>query len=162
MDRSQGRPPPVLNLAFAVLRFLSRAGNSAAEQRLQDIVQSCSHVWADHCFNARAIASGGQLYSPFNANAGHSALNPTPCSTTRPNSSGYSPFPTPHSDTGRYHEDESRLLEPWEQVGGLDTIFDMQGDWGGRPNGGSRGDILELSQSHIAINRCRLYGLARD
>ncbi|THC94112.1 hypothetical protein EYZ11_006401 [Aspergillus tanneri] len=132
IDNSQKHPPPALNQAFSVLRFLSRSGNSAAEQRLQDIAQSCSHVWPDHRFDVTPSNHGR---SPLGPSAGHIVPNPSPGVDPGQSPLEYPLAPPPRynavaSDRERYCPDESRLFEPWEQSVGSDTVFDMQGDWG--------------------------------
>lgn len=45
-DTDASRVPLELRWAAEILRYLSHAGNNAAEQRLNDIQQFCNHVWA--------------------------------------------------------------------------------------------------------------------
>ncbi|KAK1144529.1 hypothetical protein N8T08_005402 [Aspergillus melleus] len=112
---SESKPPPALDQAFVVLRFLSQAGNLAAEQRLQDILQSCLRVWPDHS------TGDEQQGSSIQAPAG------TPTTPSRaPPAGPYTPLAT---DGFNSLQEESRLLEPWMHPEMASGVFDMQGGW---------------------------------
>ncbi|KAH8433109.1 Zn(II)2Cys6 transcription factor [Aspergillus melleus] len=112
---SESKPPPPLDQAFVVLRFLSQAGNLAAEQRLQDILQSCLRVWPDHSTGDKQLDEGRQ------APAG------TPTTPSRAPPSG--PFTPLATDGLNSLQEESRLLEPWMHPEMASGVFDMQGGW---------------------------------
>ncbi|KAI9040664.1 fungal specific transcription factor domain-containing protein [Aspergillus affinis] len=112
---SESKLSPALEQAFVVLRFLSQAGNLAAEQRLQDILQSCLRVWPDHSTGDKQQESSNQ------APAG------TPSTPSRPPPAGsYTPLAT---DGFNSLQEESRLLEPWMHPEMASGVFDMQGGW---------------------------------
>ncbi|KAE8374877.1 FAD-linked oxidoreductase-like protein [Aspergillus bertholletiae] len=123
VDKPQDQPPPALDQAFDVLRFLSRAGNLAAERRLQDITHSCLYVWPNHILGAERQqgeeADGG---SPINARDPHTSTSAIP------------PQPPPQytamaTDGWEQDRDESRLLETWMHPDAANATFDMQVDW---------------------------------
>lgn len=124
-DKSQTQPPSKLYEAFNVLQFLAQAGNQAAERRLQDITQSCLHVWPDVAFNASSspthviLQRSGQSYTPTNG------LQPQDSSLS---SSGPSPCMAVNVDQGS-HLDEAGLLEPISDMDIPDVMFDMHGAW---------------------------------
>ncbi|CAI7657728.1 unnamed protein product [Penicillium glandicola] len=124
LDKSQIQPPPALDKASKVLQFLSQSGNLAAERRLQDIAQSCSHVWPDHVFNANA--SHGDAAS---RKTRAFAASPGSRQDTLLTSSDSPPYTAMASSSRGIHQDEIRLLEPWSDMDVPDAMFDMQGDW---------------------------------
>ena len=124
-NASQKNPPAALTQAFEVLRFLSRSGNLAAEQRFQDIAQSCSHVWPDYTFDIDASdkpageTDGSAPERAGEGDGGGSGLH------------SYQPGPLPHCMAigGQpFHQDESRFFEPWNYSAPSDGAFDMQGE----------------------------------
>ncbi|OQD83581.1 hypothetical protein PENANT_c016G01491 [Penicillium antarcticum] len=122
LDPSQGNPPLALDQAFEVLQFLSHAGNSAAERRLQDIAHSCSHVWPDYVFNASERQSGAlsRQKNQFISDSRQYSLA---------TSSGYPP-PNDFGSRGRnYDSGESRPLEQCPNLDFADSMFDMDMDW---------------------------------
>ncbi|KAJ5623567.1 hypothetical protein N7490_012172 [Penicillium lividum] len=119
IDNSQDQPPQALDQAFHILQFLSRAGNSAAEQRFQDIAQSCSHVWPNYVFGARAQTPS---VDPLEDQAPNHVIRQDMRKASLSSS-------VPPNHTNQVRLDESRLLEPW-QSGASDAMFDMEGDWG--------------------------------
>ncbi|OQE17953.1 hypothetical protein PENSTE_c019G08083 [Penicillium steckii] len=96
---SQREPPPALKQAFEVLQFLAQSGNYAAEQRLQDISQSCSHVWPNH---ASDIPSSDRGSPQVNRSV---------------------------EMRGVGRGDEGQLLEPWANLLSTNTAFGVQDDW---------------------------------
>ncbi|KAJ5110131.1 hypothetical protein N7532_002776 [Penicillium argentinense] len=130
IDNSQNKPPAALSQAYDVLRFLSRSGNSAAEQRLQDISQSCSHVWPDHIFDR---ASSSPNTSPQSNLVPRLGEDPTLDANRRGGTIGQTSVPPPDymavfPESRHRLYDESRLLEPWVNAT-ANTGFGMQGDW---------------------------------
>lgn len=113
VDKTQSQPPKALDQASKVLQFLSRSGNTAAERRLQDITQSCSHVWPNHVFTGNDSPSHPQTMAPG----------------SRPASFLASSDPLPYVAVSSSGRDETRLLEPWSNLDVPDAMFDMQGDW---------------------------------
>lgn len=118
VDKTQSQPPEALDQASKVLQFLSQSGNLAAERRLQDITQSCSHVWPNYVFTANDSPGHQTVPAAPNSRAA-SLLTPS--------------YPRPYVAVGSSgrdgHRDETRLLEPWSSLDVPDTMFDMQGDW---------------------------------
>ena len=96
---SQREPPPALKQAFEVLQFLAQSGNYAAEQRLQDISQSCTHVWPNHVFDIPLSDRGSPQVNRSVEMKG----------------------------VGR--GDEGQLLEPWANLLSTNTAFGVQDDW---------------------------------
>lgn len=111
----QSDPPSALGEAFVVLRFLSEAGNLAAEQRLQDIQQSCLHVWPNN--STRYKQNDGCRQGP-------SGTPSTPSQPPQPRSH----TPLAADDFGSLQE-ESRFLEPWMHPETASGAFDMQVGW---------------------------------
>ncbi|KAE8411759.1 hypothetical protein BDV36DRAFT_288448 [Aspergillus pseudocaelatus] len=134
VDKARDQPPPALDQAFDVLRFLSRAGNLAAERRLQDITHSCLHIWPNHVLGTDREqdeeVDGG---SPSAINL--SSLGPR-VDATGPHSSAPAlpPQPPPQytavaTEGWEQDRDESRLLETWMHPDAANAMFDMQVDW---------------------------------
>ncbi|KAJ5272974.1 hypothetical protein N7478_008099 [Penicillium angulare] len=131
-EYTQDQPPVALEQAFNVLRFLSLSGNLAAEQRFQDISQSCSRVWPNYVIQG----------SPSNDQTAQIDLeSQQQQSTNSAHDSGRAsvlhPFASPNhitasqdSDFEHHSLDESRLLETGAQAGASGAAFDMEGDWG--------------------------------
>ncbi|KZF23871.1 hypothetical protein L228DRAFT_282548 [Xylona heveae TC161] len=119
VDKAQDRPPAALDQAFEILRFLSRAGNLAAERRLQDITHSCLHVWSNFALERnRQHAETAQGSRSAGASDIRLPQSPPPPQRSTVAAEGWT------NDT-----DESRLLEPWMHPDANNTTFDMQGDW---------------------------------
>ncbi|KAE8159436.1 hypothetical protein BDV40DRAFT_273418 [Aspergillus tamarii] len=130
VDKAQDQPPPALDQAFDVLRFLSRAGNLAAERCLQDITHSCLHVWPNHVLGADREQDEA---SPSAINL--SSLGPR-VNATGPHTSAsvFPPQPPPQytavaTEGWEQDRDESRLLETWMHPDAANAMFDMQVDW---------------------------------
>lgn len=130
VDKAQDQPPPALDQAFDVLWFLSRAGNLAAERRLQDITHSCLHVWPNHVLGADREQDEA---SPSAINL--SSLGPR-VNATGPHTSAsvFPPQPPPQytavaTEGWEQDRDESRLLETWMHPDAANAMFDMQVDW---------------------------------
>ncbi|KAJ5797368.1 uncharacterized protein N7503_006664 [Penicillium pulvis] len=128
LDNTEDQPPPALEQAFHVLKFLSQSGNSAAEQRFQDISLSCSHVWPNYVFNGAPLETQTSQVDPSRDQA--------PNVTSRKDLRR-SPLEYPLAsstcmaqDSGQFRLDEGRLLESWSQSGAPETVFDMEVDWG--------------------------------
>ncbi|KAB8231916.1 Zn(II)2Cys6 transcription factor [Aspergillus alliaceus] len=130
VDKSQDQPPPALDQAFGILQFLAKAGNLAAERRLQDITHSCLHVWPNYTLGsegqrAEQIDNGSPSMSnlpPFGPRI--NVMNPQ---TT---ASGIPPEYTAEPAGGWEHDrDESRLLETWMHADATTALFDMQVDF---------------------------------
>ncbi|KAE8331808.1 hypothetical protein BDV39DRAFT_200953 [Aspergillus sergii] len=133
IDKTRDQPPPALDQAFDVLRFLSRAGNLAAERRLQDITHSCMHIWPNHilgadrqqgeqadsgspsAINLSSLGPGGDASGPHTS---ASAIPPQPPQYTTVAAEGW-----------EQDRDESRLLETWMHPDTANATFDMQVDW---------------------------------
>ncbi|KAJ5651728.1 hypothetical protein N7507_009154 [Penicillium longicatenatum] len=128
LDKSKDQPPPALDQAFHVLKFLSRSGNSAAEQRFQDISLSCSHVWPNYVFNKALPETRTTRMNPVRSQALNSASREELSKSPFGYSPAFSTYKT--QDSGQFRLDESRLLEPWSQSGAPDAVFDMEIDWG--------------------------------
>lgn len=133
IDKTRDQPPPALDQAFDVLRFLSRAGNLAAERRLQDITHSCMHVWPNHILGADR-QQGEQVDSGSLSAISLSSLGPrgdasvphTSASAIPPQPPQYTTVAAEGWEQGR---DESRLLETWMHPDTANATFDMQVDW---------------------------------
>jgi proline utilization trans-activator len=124
LDKSQINPPGALDQASKVLHFLSRSGNLAAERRLQDIAQSCSHVWPSYIFNNSAPRSDIATNNTHNVTDNSGSRPDLSSSTSDPSPSMTIPS-TSHGD----YRIETGLLDPWSSMALPDTTFDMQGDW---------------------------------
>ncbi|PYI00502.1 hypothetical protein BO78DRAFT_465280 [Aspergillus sclerotiicarbonarius CBS 121057] len=130
VDKTQ--PPPAIAQAFAVLRFLIRAGNPAADRRLHDITQSCLHVWpnytpaedADHR-DLHPAAPTARIPARISIRSGSpstgSGLAPPPPSPPPP--------PLPYTTAPSERNDESGLLEVWTHSGPGNVAFDMPEQW---------------------------------
>lgn len=125
LDKSQSQPPPALDQACNVLRFLSKSGNLAAERRLQDIAQSYSHVWPNHVFDANTSHSDAATRDTTQTYT----ISPGPRQDALLASSDPPPYMTVASSGRGDHQDEISLLEPWSNMDVPDAMFDMQGDW---------------------------------
>lgn len=125
MDKSQSQPPPALDQASNVLRFLSKSGNLAAERRLQDIAQSYSHVWPNHVFDANTSHSDAATRDTTQTYT----ISLGPRQDALLASSDPPPYMTVASGGRGDHQDEISLLEPWSNMDVPDAMFDMQGDW---------------------------------
>lgn len=122
--------PQSLDQAFEVLRFLSRSGNSAAEQRFQDITQSCLHIWPDYEFD---INASDQAAAEMDSGAGerhrYQGARSFQGGSPWPPQLGHFPQDmAPLSDGQPYNVDESGFSEPWEYPNPFDAVFGMQGD----------------------------------
>ncbi|CAI7644208.1 unnamed protein product [Penicillium pancosmium] len=131
INSSQDEPPPALSQAYEVLQFLARSGNFAAEQRLQDISQSCSHVWPSHIFNKASSSEGSPQVSMISRTGG---LNLTQDeSGDRRHFGNYPIQPRSSMSFGsgsrHNHHDESQWLEPWANLLSTDTVFGTRDDW---------------------------------
>ncbi|KAJ5733076.1 hypothetical protein N7533_013523 [Penicillium manginii] len=131
INSSQDEPPPALSQACEVLQFLARSGNFAAEQRLQDISQSCSHVWPSRVFNKTSSSEGSPQVSMTSRPGAHN-INPD----GNGNRSRFGYYPTQSQGntsvvpgSRHNHHDESQLLEPWANLLSTDTVFGTRDDW---------------------------------
>ncbi|CAI7586933.1 unnamed protein product [Penicillium manginii] len=131
INSSQDEPPPALSQACEVLQFLARSGNFAAEQRLQDISQSCSHVWPSRVFNKTSSSEGSPQVSMTSRPRAHN-INPD----GNGNRSRFGYYPTQSRGntsvvpgSQHNHHDESQLLEPWANLLSTDTVFGTRDDW---------------------------------
>lgn len=128
LDNSKDQPPPALDQAFHVLKFLSQSGNSAAEQRFQDISLSCSHVWPNYVFNGAPPETQTLQVDPSRDQSLNTAsrkdLSKSPLEYPLASSAYMA------QDSDQFRLDEDRLLESWSQSGAPDAVFDMEVDWG--------------------------------
>ncbi|CAI7657812.1 unnamed protein product [Penicillium discolor] len=122
--------PESIDQAFEVLRFLSRSGNPAAEQRFQDITQSCLHIWPNYKFDINAsdqaaaeIDAGTLDHSRYQGGTSFQSGSPTP----QGNFPQYM-APLADGDQGFHTGGESWYPEPGTYPNPADTVFDMQGD----------------------------------
>lgn len=122
-DKSQAQPPPALYQAFEVLQFLSQAGNLAAERRLHDITQSCSHVWPENVLMSDSLPTDSVLRDQHQKDLPQKdSQDPFLLSSEPPSNTAL------HAGWG-VHRDEARLLEPLADINIPDAMFDMQGEW---------------------------------
>lgn len=127
IDGSQDEPPPALTQAYEVLQFLARSGNFAAEQRLQDISQSFSHVWPNHVFNRASADDGSPQTSMGSQHGGYSNV---PSGNRDKRRSGYRSIqPRVDPNIQQNRQDESQLLEPWANLLSADAVFGSHDDW---------------------------------
>lgn len=154
IDSSQDEPPPALGQAYEVLRFLARSGNSAAEQRLQDISQSCSHVWPTHIWS---MASSNEEKSPqaimVSQCGGQDSISDDngerrPSDNRAMQSREY---PTVGQGTWQSRHDESQLLEPWETLPSAGASFGLQGDWNIDLSGEAEGIYSSFHNPTLAL-----------
>ncbi|KAJ5549541.1 hypothetical protein N7513_006775 [Penicillium frequentans] len=128
LDNTTDQPPPALDQAFHVLKFLSQSGNSAAEQRFQDISLSCSHVWPNYVFNGAPPETQTSQVDPSRDQALDTAsrkdLRRSPLEYPLASSTYMA------QDSSQFRLDEGKLLESWSQSGAPETVFDMEVDWG--------------------------------
>ncbi|PLB48464.1 hypothetical protein P170DRAFT_411341 [Aspergillus steynii IBT 23096] len=130
LDRTQTSPPPSLLRAFRVLRFLYRAGNSAAERRSRDIQHTCSQVWPNYTFDPDSL---DQEESPPGTAPGTRDQTRTPPPGPEP-AHGPSSVRQPHyppdgSNLSCPSQMEMNMLEPWAHSESMDAVFDMEEDW---------------------------------
>ncbi|KAF7595024.1 hypothetical protein BBP40_007625 [Aspergillus hancockii] len=135
LDQTQDQPPAALDQAFAVLGFLSRAGNLAAERRLQDISHSCLHVFPNYTLEADRQQAENLNREPTSASDPNSSgprVNASgPDTTASVIASQLSPQGAAVASEGQgYDRDESRLLETWMHPDSTNVSFNMQMDWG--------------------------------
>lgn len=125
-------PPSALVEAFEVLRFLSSSGNMAAQQRFQDIAQSCSHVWPGHDFSIassdRAVSRAQNYLNRFGgAKPTGLAPNMSSISQSQLGSAGRVnganiPAANLEFQMGNISSDY------WNKLDSIDGAFDMQGE----------------------------------
>lgn len=130
-NNTRERPPAALDQAFEVLRFLSRSGNSAAEQRFHDITQSSSRVWPNYTFNSSSSDRGGsEIDFGSSEPARYSVAKSDQLRGPLPHPLGQPPQSMAVAPDSQPHPwDESRFLEPWEYASTSDPAFDIQGEW---------------------------------
>ena len=134
VDKTLDQPTQALDQAFDVLRFLSRAGNLAAERRLQDITHSCLHVWPNYIPGADR-KQGEQVDKSSPSAINLSSLGPRVDATgPHTSTSAIPPQPPPQytavaTEGWEQDRDESRLLETWMHPDTANATFDMQVDW---------------------------------
>ncbi|KAJ5087326.1 hypothetical protein N7456_010942 [Penicillium angulare] len=131
-EYTQDQPPLALEQAFDVLQFLALSGNFAAEQRFQDIAQSCSRVWPNYVIQGSPSNDQTTQIDPASQQQGNASSG---------NESGKNPLSNPFAasnhmsaaqdlDFEHHSLEESRLLEAGAHSGASGVAFDMEGDWG--------------------------------
>lgn len=140
-------PPAELRLAGEVLGFLSREGNKAARQRLDDVMHLSSHVWSPQVVSdtwagirAQGPGDGGRL--SFNTPTGAEESIATLHRAQREaNAQGETPFSTLAD------------LPPWDDGSGDPSQMDIDGSTDGAFLGldltNSLGPDLDLAAAGI-------------